>query len=187
MNIPPFFRLWQCPECNGRGCEIKAGTETTTPTPRKNSAVPKLLGSNLRRKASNQTNFHSEIFYQAGIDQHAVELARLRAVIAAVEQSVAAHEDLLLRCERRIERQARGLLHDERQIGALQGIERRGNVDRFEVDGVDRVIGGEIALIPRHQAALDGGVIEAGLDQVRGEIRLMIAEPHQEELLVGKL
>src|ERR1700731_5372021 len=100
MNSPPFFRLWQCPECNGRGYEIKAGTDTTTPTPRKNSAVPKLLGSNLRRKASNQTNFRSEIFYQAGIDQHAVELARLGAVIAAVEKSVAAHEDLLLRGER---------------------------------------------------------------------------------------
>src|SRR3984893_10802961 len=41
MNSPPFFRLWQCPECNGRECEIKAVTDTTTPTPRKNSAVPK--------------------------------------------------------------------------------------------------------------------------------------------------
>ncbi len=30
------------------------------------------------------------------------------------------------------------------------------------------------------------GVVEAGLDQVRGEIRLMIAEPHQQERLVGE-
>src|SRR5580704_1515635 len=124
----------------------------------------KFLGSNVRRKASNQTNFRSEIFYQAGVDQHAVELARLRAVIAAVEQSIAAQEDLLLRGKRRIERQARGLLHDQRQIGTFQGIERRRDVDRFEVDGVDRVIGGEITLVPRHQAALDGRIVKAGLD-----------------------
>src|SRR5580704_18046218 len=69
--------------------------------------------------------FRSEIFYQAGVDQHAVEMARLGAVIAAIKQSIAAHEDLLLRGERRIERQAGGLLHDQRQIRTFQSIERR--------------------------------------------------------------
>src|SRR5580700_6403106 len=151
--------------------------------PRRREKIP---GSSMRRRASNQTYFRSEIFYEAGVDQHAVEMARLGTVIAAVEQSVAAQEDLLLLGERRIERQAGGLLHNQRQIGTFQGIERRGDVDRFEVDGVDRVIGGEIAPIPRHQAALDGRIVEAGLDQVRSEIRLMIAESHQEKRVVGE-
>src|SRR5580658_10617665 len=150
-------------------------------------AAKKFLGSNVRPKGVEPNLYHSKILYKAGVDQHAVEMARLGTVIAAIEQPVAAQEDLFLLSERRIERQARGLLHDQRQIGTFQRIERRGEVDRFEVDGVDRVIGGEIAMIPRHQAALDGRIIEAGLDQVRGEIRLMIAEPHQEERVVGEL
>jgi hypothetical protein len=60
----------------------------------------------------------SEILDQAGVDQHAVEMARLGTVIAAVEQSVAAHEDLFLLGERRIERQAGGNEIDEIVLSA---------------------------------------------------------------------
>src|SRR5580700_2990576 len=90
-------------------------------------AAKKFLGSNVRRKGFEPKLFRSEIFYEAGVDQHAVEMSRLGAVVAAVEQSVATLEDLLLRGKRRIERQARGLLHDQRQIRTFQGIERRGD------------------------------------------------------------
>ena len=51
-------------------------------------AAKKFLGSNVGRKALNQTYF-ARIFDQPGVDQHAVEMSRLGTVIAAVEHSVA--------------------------------------------------------------------------------------------------
>src|SRR5690349_3917488 len=84
---------------------------------------------------------------QAGIDQHAIEAARLGAAIAIIEQSVATLHDLLLLLERWVEWQARALQHDEGQIGALDGIERGGHAGRFEVDGVDRIVGREVARV----------------------------------------
>src|SRR5439155_9365752 len=50
---------------------------------------------------------------QAGVDQQAVEAAGLGAVLAAIEQPVAAFENLLLLRKSCIERKTRGLLHDE--------------------------------------------------------------------------
>jgi len=74
-------------------------------------------------------------------------LGALAAAGTGVEHAVAALQDFLLLGERGIERQARGLLHHQRQVGRIQGIERRGQLDRLEIDGVDRVIGGEVARI----------------------------------------
>jgi hypothetical protein len=77
---------------------------------------------------------------EAGVDEHAVEMARLGAAGAGVEQAFATCEDLLLFEERGIERQARRFLHDERQIGAFDCIKRGGQIGRREIDRVDRVI-----------------------------------------------
>ena len=42
-------------------------------------------------------------------------------------------------------------MHNERQVRAFDGIERGGQIGRREIDGVDGVIGGEIARIVSHQ------------------------------------
>src|SRR5262245_33432585 len=77
---------------------------------------------------------------QTGVGQEPVEAARLGAAGAGIEQPLAALEDPLLLGERRIEWQARGLLHDQRQVGPLDGVERGAEVRRFEVHRVDRVV-----------------------------------------------
>src|SRR5262245_32268746 len=56
-----------------------------------------------------------KVLDEAGLDQHAVEAARLRAVAAGIEQAVAAEHDLLLLHECRIKRNARRVLNDDRQ------------------------------------------------------------------------
>src|SRR5260221_365731 len=62
-----------------------------------------------------------EAFDQAGVDQQAIEAARLRAASAVVEPAIAALEYLLLLDERRIERQARAFLDDQGEIRPLDG------------------------------------------------------------------
>src|SRR5262245_32655603 len=57
---------------------------------------------------------------QPGIDQQPVETAGLGPVGAAEESAVAADHDFLLLGEGRIERQACGLLKQQRQIDRLQ-------------------------------------------------------------------
>src|SRR5580704_124752 len=154
--------------CDGSGCDGARSVATA--------------GSRSRRVAT-----RSEILDQPGVDQHAIEMARRGAVVAAVEQAVATEEYFLLRGERRIERQAGGLLHHQRQVRAFQRLERRRYVDRSEIHSIDGVIGSEVAMIPRHQLTFDGIVTETWIEHVRGEIRLMIAEPHDEKRVVGEL
>src|SRR5262249_55111551 len=84
--------------------------------------------------------FRSEIFDQAGVDQHAIEMTGFGAVIATKEQSIAAHENILLFDKRRIERQSCRFLHDQRQIRPFQRSERGRGVDRREIDRVNGVI-----------------------------------------------
>ena len=67
----------------------------------------------------------SKALDQAGVDQQPVEAARLGAAGAAIEQAAAALEDALLLGKGRVERQARRLQHDERQIGRVERVERR--------------------------------------------------------------
>src|SRR5476649_1371615 len=71
---------------------------------------------------------------QPGFDQQPVETPRLRAAGAAIKQPMAALQDLLLFGEGRLKRQSGGLLDDQRQVWRLQRVERRRNVDRFEID-----------------------------------------------------
>jgi hypothetical protein len=80
-------------------------------------------------------------FDQPGVDQQPVEAARLGAAGAAIEQALAALEDLLLLGEGCIERQPGGLRSPV--VGCVERIARRRQIDRREADGVDRVIGRE--------------------------------------------
>src|SRR5690242_1107521 len=89
---------------------------------------------------------------EACLDQGAVEAPRLGAIGAAVEQPGTALQDPLLLGERGIKRHAGGLLHDQRQIGRVKQVERRAKRRRREVDGIDRIVGREIARIEPQQA-----------------------------------
>src|SRR4051794_11267031 len=93
----------------------------------------------------------SEAFDQPGVDQEPVEATRFRSARTGVEEPFAALEDLLLFGEGRIERQSGSFLDHQRQIGSLDRLERRGEIDRFEVDRVDRVVGREIARVIDHE------------------------------------
>src|SRR5712692_1955027 len=124
---------------------------------------------------------------QAGVDQQPIEASRLRAAGAAVEQSLAALQNFFLLGERRVERQPGRLLHDQREIGPLDGVERGAEVDRFEVDRIDRVIGREIARIIIQQPAVDCRLLEPGLENGGGEIRLVVAVGQQQERLARKV
>src|SRR5262245_3121883 len=121
---------------------------------------------------------------QAGIDQHAIETSRLGSAIAIEKQSVAALHDLLLLLERGVERQARGLEDDKRKIRAFDGIERAGHIGRFEIDCVDRVVGGEIARVVGRDPLGDRCVANTGLEDLRGKFRCVIAVTDDQELLV---
>src|SRR5690349_275598 len=129
----------------------------------------------------------SEVLDQPGIDEKAIESARLGAAIAEVECAAAAPQDLLLLEEGWVERQPGRLLDHQRKVGRLQYVERGGKIDRVEVDRVDRVIGGEVARIVRLDAARDRFLVERRIDDPFGEFRLMIAEPHQQEGLSGEV
>src|SRR5262245_11447947 len=124
---------------------------------------------------------------QAGVDQQPVEAPRLRAAGTGEEQPLAALEDACLLREGGIERQAGRLLHHERKIGPLERVERGGEVDGPEVDGVDGVVGGEIAWIVGHQAPVDAVLVELRLKDEGGELGLMVAVTHHQERLAGKI
>ena len=72
-----------------------------------------------------------------------------------IEQAAAALHDRLLLGEGGIERQPGCLLHDDGQIGGIERVTRGRYVGRFEVDRVDRVVGGEIAAIVQHDPPRD--------------------------------
>src|SRR5262245_28595649 len=94
---------------------------------------------------------------QAGVNQEPVEAPRLLAPGAGEELAVAAYQDALLLGKGRIERQARGLQNEERKIWTFKRIQRRGEIERFEIDGVDCVVGGEISRILRDDPLRDTG------------------------------
>src|SRR5713101_3949941 len=79
--------------------------------------------------------------HEAGVDQEPVEAAGFRAVLAGIEQALAAQHDLLLLLERGIERNAGGFLDHQRQIGPVDGIHHSRTFDRLEFNSIDRVIG----------------------------------------------
>src|SRR5258708_12942235 len=56
----------------------------------------------------------------------------------------------------------------------------------MKVDAFDSVIGGEITRMAPQDAPRDMGLVQRRLDVAYGKQRLMIAEPHDEERLVGK-
>ena len=87
-----------------------------------------------------------------GVDQKPIKSSRLRAFLAGVEHAVAAKHDLLLLLERRIERDAGGFLDYERDVGRIECIKRGREVPRPVVDAIDRIVGGEVTRIGRHQA-----------------------------------
>src|SRR5262249_9574815 len=144
------------------------------------SWVPAFAGTTAQRQCSKALD-------EAGVDQQPIEAPRLSAAGAGVKQPLAALENFLLLGERGIERQAGRLLHDERKIGSLDRVERGGQIDRFEIDRVDRVVGGEIARIVGHQPPVDPELVEPRLEHEGGEIRLVIAVADQEEALAGKV
>src|SRR3981081_2107501 len=69
---------------------------------------------------------------EAGVDQQPVETPRFGAIVALIEQPVAALHDLLLLDEAGIARQARGFLDDQRQIRRIEPVQRGRHVHRPE-------------------------------------------------------
>jgi len=52
----------------------------------------------------------------------------------------------------------------------FERVERGGKVDRREIDGIDRVIGREIAQVPGLDAALDRRFVKTRLEDVLREV-----------------
>src|SRR6185369_12359506 len=102
------------------------------------------------------------------------------------EQAAAALQDLLLLLERRIEWNACRLQQQQRQIGSIERVERRGKIRRSEVDGVDRVIGREIARIVSLNALCHRGLVERRVDKIFRKQWLMVTKAHHQERLVGE-
>ena len=99
---------------------------------------------------------------QAGVDQQAVEAPRLRAV-AAIEQPL--QRSRICFCsanEGSSGRPAASCTISGRYGPSMVRSGRQ--IDRFEVDRVDR-IGGEVARIARHQAPIDLDLVERRLDE----------------------
>src|SRR6185369_10706360 len=86
-----------------------------------------------RRANAKTTPAASKPFDQAGIDQQPIKTPRFRPACTGVEQPLATFENLLLLGKRWIERQPGRLLDDQRKIGSLERVERRGETCGFEV------------------------------------------------------
>src|SRR5580693_4598462 len=121
-----------------------------------------------------------------GVDQQPVEPAGFGAAPAGVKYAPAAQHDVLLLLERRIERDAGGFLNHQRQVGAVDRVHHGGTLHRFEIDGIDRVIGRIIARVIILQLLADAGLIETGIEQMRRELRLVIAIAHDQKWLPRK-
>ena len=96
-------------------------------------------------------------------------------------------EDSLLLGEGGIERHARGLLHDQWQVRRVEHVEGRAQRDRREVDGIDRIVGRVVARVETQQSLAEVPRVERRINQVLGEVRLMVAVTHDEKLLAGKI
>ena len=88
--------------------------------------------------------------------------------------------------ERGVERHARALEHDQRQMRGVERVEGGGQIARLEIDPLDRVVGGEVALVEMLDALRSAYFIEARLQILLGKQRLVIAEAHQQKLLAGE-
>src|SRR6516162_734019 len=128
----------------------------------------------------------SKSLNQACVDQQPVEASRLRAAGAEIEQSAAALEDLLLLREAPIERHSRPFQHHQRKIRRVERIERGREIDGAEIHPFGGVIGGEITGVTLQDAACHLGLVERGVDEPLRKQRLVVAEAHEQELLVGK-
>src|SRR5713226_6472940 len=137
----------------------------------------------LRRSARHP----SKALDQTGVDQQPVETARLGTAGAEIEQAAAAAEDLLLLGEGGAEWNARALEHHQRQVRRIEHVERGGQVARLEVQPLGRIIGGEIARVALEDVLRYLGPIERRVEELLGEQRLVVAEPHDEELILRKL
>src|SRR3979409_568060 len=140
---------------------------------RRGDSCPYAMGSTGREP--------SKPFDQTSIDQEPIEATRFRPARAGVEQSLAAIENEFLLGKRRIKRQPGCLLNDKWQIGSLDRVERRGEIDGFEVDCVNRVVGREITRVVNHEVLVDGGLVQRRIENEGGELRLVVAIAHQEE------
>src|SRR6266436_323850 len=118
---------------------------------------------------------------QAGIDQQTIEAPSLRPAGARIKYATAALEDLLLLGEGGVERHPRSLERDQREVGCIERIESRGYIGRHEIDGVDRVIGGQVARIACLDASCNLSLVERRIDGVHREFRLMVAVAHQKK------
>jgi hypothetical protein len=58
-------------------------------------------------------------------------------------------------------------------------------LDRLEIDRIDGVIGRVIARVVLLQLLADTGFVEAGIENVRREFRLMVAVANNQERLPG--
>src|ERR1700733_7957249 len=79
-------------------------------------------GSSYRRPGAHRDDekiYPSKSLDHSGVDQESIEMPCLGARVASVEHAVAAHHDLFLCVEGRIERDAGGFLDHQRQIGAI--------------------------------------------------------------------
>src|SRR5262249_26090831 len=81
-----------------------------------------------------------------------------------VKKPLAALENSFLLGERGIERQAGRLLHDERKIGPLDRVERRGQIGGVEIYRVGCVIGGVITRGVGHSPPVDPALVEPWLE-----------------------
>src|SRR5215813_4797707 len=106
-------------------------TSQCCPSASRSGTRPGRVGSRIVIVASFVASRLSEPFDHPGIDQHAIETSRLSTTITVEEKSVATLHDLLLLLERGVERQARILEHNKRQIRAFDGVERGGHGGRF--------------------------------------------------------
>src|SRR4051812_23087768 len=111
---------------------------------RQRGASPTSLPSGLPASAMTAPS-SLEVLHKSRLDQQAVEAPRLGAVLAGIEQALAAEHDILLLLKGGIKGNAGRLLHHQRQIGRIDRIHDRGTLHRLEIDGVDRVVGAEIA------------------------------------------
>src|SRR5579883_3549839 len=129
----------------------------------------------------------SEPLDQAGIDQQAIETSRFGTAGASVELSPTTLEYPFLLGKGSIERQAGELLRDHRQVRAFDRLAGLLHIDRLIIDGVDGIIGGEIARIVAREPLRDARLVERRLQDEGCKIRLVVAVADQEEGIVGEI